>query len=105
MAFSVSQQGPCQLQSPEGWLASDVSHTHTTAMLTVVPRPAHRALRPAVCSLQGQAAPAYVITPTVTPLGSEYLITGLGCGVLGVHSLATGRNNNSSGLLVFSVPK
>jgi hypothetical protein len=41
--------------------------------------------------LQGQAAPAYVVTPTVTPLGSEYLITGLGCGVLGVHSLATGR--------------
>ncbi|GFR51729.1 hypothetical protein Agub_g14180, partial [Astrephomene gubernaculifera] len=39
---------------------------------------------------RGACAPAYALTPRVPSLGSEYLIAGLGCGLLGWYSLATG---------------
>ncbi|GAX78878.1 hypothetical protein CEUSTIGMA_g6317.t1 [Chlamydomonas eustigma] len=39
----------------------------------------------------GTNAPAYAVSPTVSALGSEYMFVGLGCGVIGVYSLATGQ--------------
>lgn len=39
----------------------------------------------------GQAPPAYAVSPTIGALGSEYLLVGMGCGMIGVYSLATGQ--------------
>lgn len=39
----------------------------------------------------GQAPPAYAVSPTIGALGSEYLFVGMGCGMIGVYSLATGQ--------------
>jgi hypothetical protein len=39
----------------------------------------------------GTAAPAYALTPALPSLGSEYLLLGLGAGMLGAFSLATGQ--------------
>jgi hypothetical protein len=41
--------------------------------------------------LQGAWPPAFAITPVNPTLGTEYMFVGLGCGVLGVFSLATGK--------------
>ena len=40
---------------------------------------------------QGRAAPAYALSPVISSLGSEYMFVGLGCGVVGVFSIATGE--------------
>ncbi len=40
---------------------------------------------------QGTAAPAFALTPPVNTLGSEYMFVGLGCGMVGVFSVATGE--------------
>jgi hypothetical protein len=39
----------------------------------------------------GTVPPAFALTSTLPSLGSEYLIMGLGAGMLGVYSLATGQ--------------
>eukprot|EP00879_Flechtneria_rotunda_P014980 GHRR01015651.1.p1 GENE.GHRR01015651.1~~GHRR01015651.1.p1 ORF type:complete len:223 (+),score=162.75 GHRR01015651.1:116-784(+) len=39
----------------------------------------------------GSAAPAYAISQTLTSQGTEYLFANLGCGVIGVYSVATGQ--------------
>ncbi|KAI8464836.1 MAG: hypothetical protein J3K34DRAFT_525879 [Monoraphidium minutum] len=39
----------------------------------------------------GTAAPAYALTPVLAGLGTEHLILGLGAGMLGAFSLATGQ--------------
>ncbi len=44
----------------------------------------------ATLAAQGHSAPAYALSPSVPSLGSEYMFAGLGCGVVGVYSLATG---------------
>ena len=41
--------------------------------------------------MQGRSPPAFAVSPTVDVLGSEYLFVGLGCGMVGVHSMATGK--------------
>lgn len=38
----------------------------------------------------GTAPPAYAITPSFKLMGTEYLFMGIGAGVIGVFSLATG---------------
>ena len=38
----------------------------------------------------GAQPPAFAASPTIGALGSEDLFVGLGCGVIGVYSLATG---------------
>ncbi|KAF5835940.1 hypothetical protein DUNSADRAFT_6650 [Dunaliella salina] len=40
---------------------------------------------------QGSSPPAYAITPVTPAMGTEYMFVGLGCGVVGVYSLATGQ--------------
>lgn len=40
--------------------------------------------------MQGTCPPAYAITPVTPALGTEYLLVGLGSGVVGAYSLATG---------------
>jgi hypothetical protein len=57
--------------------------------------PAQPPLSPAA---QGRACPAYALSPPVHALGSEYMFVGLGCGVVGVHSVATGEQ------LAYAVP-
>jgi len=39
---------------------------------------------------QGKCPPAYAITPVIPAMGTEYMFVGLGCGVVGTYSLATG---------------
>lgn len=39
----------------------------------------------------GTAAPAYALSPALNATGSDYLLTNLGCGVIGAFSLATGQ--------------
>jgi hypothetical protein len=39
----------------------------------------------------GTAPPAFALTPALPGLGTEYLVMGLGAGMLGVYSLATGQ--------------
>ena len=47
----------------------------------------------------GMQPPAYAASPTIGALGSEYLFVGLGCGVIGVYSIATGVVAEETGLL------
>eukprot|EP00983_Pelagomonas_calceolata_P075246 1152903-Pelagomonas_calceolata.AAC.5 len=42
-------------------------------------------------SLRGSNPPAYAITPVTPAMGTEYMFVGLGCGVIGAYSLATGE--------------
>ena len=89
---------PCRAHLHFCGIVFQFSHTKHTNTHTHTHTRTHMQTR--ICILQGTCPPAFTITPVTPAMGSEYMFVGLGCGVVGAYSMATGKLYTLSGCML-----